>query len=694
MTIVIKRDGTKQPFSETSLKQAIFAAAESAKRDIPNPKKIIEKILEKVEGRKTISVPELQHIVEHVLMGSAHKDVATAYIEYRHDRDKARESNSKLLGDIKGFLSRDKEEFTKENANKDSKAVSTHRDLLAGILSKHFATTQLLPKDVAANHKAGFIHVHDLDYLLSPLTNCCLVNYRDMLAHGFKVGDAQISTPNSIGVASTILTQIIQAVASAQYGGQTLAHIDSGLAPYVEKSYNKLLADAKQYNLPQAYVDAKIEKEVYDAMQAFLYQVNTLTTSNGQTPFISISLGLDTSRFGKMVTEQYLKVHNKGLGKESTTPVFPKVIFFLQDGVNLKQGDENYNLKQAAIDCSVNRIYPDYVSVPLNRKVTGSTKEPVSPMGCRSFLSKYNPSESSDDEKYDGRFNLGVVTLNLPMIAKERAGDFFVALDEYMELAYKAHMYRVSRLKGTQARQNPVLFMEGAIARLGPDQTVDSLFYNGYASISIGFIGLHECSELLGDVSKESAMKILEAMKAKIGEFKERSNIGFSLYGTPSEGYALRAARCYKERFGEESLSRDYFTNSFHQPVWAETTPFAKWEYEEGFAYLSSGGNIGYIEQPSLKNNKQAYETFLDYAYEHIPYFGINMPVDHCHKCDYHGEFKASAEGYECPNCGNSEEGTISVIRRISGYLTAPNSRPVNKGKQQEIMERVKHANK
>lgn len=414
-----------------------------------------------------------------------------------------------------------------------------------------------------------------------------------------------------------------------------------------------------------------------------------------QTPFVTISLGLDTSEFGRMITRNYLKVHKAGLGKDHVTPVFPKVLFFLEEGVNMREGDPNYDLKRLALECSADRIYPDFVSVPLNRKVTGSTKGNVTSMGCRSFLSNYIDPQTGE-EKYLGRFNLGVVSLNLPMIAakaKKEGVDFYAVLDEYLELAYDAHMVRVNRLKGTKAGQNPIMWCEGVLARLDPDEEIDKLFYDGYASISIGYIGVYETCQILGrSGDKNLALGICQHMKDKCAEFKERSKLGFSLYGTPSESLCYKAATCLDKMYpGVLEHEREYITNSFHQPVWLKTSPFDKWLYEEGFAMISSGGFIGYIETPNLRNNLDALEALVNFGYKHIPYFGINQPVDQCFKCGFQGEFSATPKGFCCPECGNHEEGTISVIRRVSGYLSSPNSRPYNAGKQAEVVERVKH---
>lgn len=688
--LVVKRDGCKEDFNslkiEAAVKAALFSVGVSNCEE--KAKAVSDKVANQVSGKEFVSVEQIHTMVEDCLMSSkGTRAAARSYIEYRHDRDNVREGRGKLYSDITGFLDQSAEEFTRENANKPSQLVNTHRDLLAGILSKHVALSQILPKKLATWHNEGYGHIHDLDYLVSPLTNCCLVNYRDMLENGFKIGNAQIEKPKSIGVATTVLTQIIQAVASSQYGGQTCAHIDEGLKQYVEMSFMKNVDQYKSHRL--AY--GPTNKQVYDAMQTLIYQVNTLMSVNGQSPFITISLGLDTTLFGRMITENYLKVHKEGLGKDKITPVFPKVVFFLQEGVNMNPGDPNYDLKQLAMECCVERIYPDFISVPLNKEVTGSSDGKVTSMGCRSFLSKFT---TDNGEKYDGRFNLGVVSLNLPMIAaeaKQKDERFFALLRYHMDMAYEAHMVRVKRLMDVKASQNPTLFMEGALARLGPDESISKLFFDGYASISIGYVGLAEAVDILnGKEDKEYAMGILGYMKLMCDEFKSISNLSFSLYGTPAESLCYRFATKLKEKF-PGFIERDYLTNSFHQPVWVHSDPFSKWEYESGFAKISNGGNIGYVETANLRDNMQALETLIDYGYRTIPYFGINQPVDQCLKCGHTGEFKATAKGFECPACGNHEEGTMSVIRRVSGYLSAPNSRPYNKGKMQEVVQREKH---
>ena len=550
MLNVIKRDLTTEPFDARKIVEAARKALEASGADTVRAfhaahfiaDEIVSELESYAQHEEEITVPEIHTMVENTLMRYGYLDAARAYIEYRKTRDNNREAGGKLLADVNGFLDQSCDEFTKENANKPTKHVHTHRDLLAGILSKHLAVTQILPEHIAKAHTDGFIHVHDLDYIISPLTNCCLVNYPDMLEHGFTIGNATIGTPNSINVAATVLSQISAAVSGGQYGGQTYSHIDHYLVPYVEKTHNKNLSFCKKHGLPESVADEMTEKDVYDSMQCFLYQINTLTSTNGQTPFLTISLGLDTSKFGRMITKNYLMVHKGGIGEDHITPVFPKVLFFLDEGVNMNPGDPNYDLKQLAMECAAERIYPDFVSVPLNRKVTGSTEGNVTSMGCRSYLSKY-VDQQTGEEKYLGRFNLGVVSLNLPMIAakaKTEGTDFYAVLDEYLELAYDAHMVRVNRLKGTKAGQNPIMWCEGVLARLDPEEEIDKLFYDGYASISIGYIGVYETCQILGrEGDKNLALGILQHMKDKCAEFKERSRLGFSLYGTPKHTWAF-----------------------------------------------------------------------------------------------------------------------------------------------------------
>lgn len=693
---IIKRDGSKELFSTDKISSAILSAGKSInpQAEISDYTSTINKIVSACEklNQNEISINVVVDIVERELMKSKFKEEARSYILYRSERDRVREMNGTLYQSINSLLNLSDSDIANENANKDAKIISTHRDLITGLVSKDMALKHILPEELSTAHKDGYIHIHDLDYLITKcITNCCLVNYPDMLDNGFKIGNASIESPKSIGVACTILSQISLGVASSQYGGQTMAHIDKHLSKYVEMSHTKLKQKQEQYNLPDDYIDSELNKIVYDACQTLLYQWSTLTSCNGQTPFITISLGLDTSYYGRLITKNYLEVHMKGLGKDGLTPVFPKVIFFLQDGVNLKEGDPNYDLKLLAMECSAKRIYPDYISVPNNLKITGSSSTAVTSMGCRSFLSKWE--DTNGEEKYNGRFNLGVVSANLPMYAREATSEkeFYILLDKYLELMYDAHMIRVNRLKESTASQNPVMFMEGVLARLKPNDKIEKIIYDGYASISIGYVGLPETSELIkGSLDKEFMLSVLNHIKEKCNEFTKRSGLAFSLYGTPAENLAYRFATKINEKY-PNTLENDFITNSFHYPVWLETDPISKFEFEEGFANISSGGNISYVETPNLSSNLKALEDIIDYGYEHMHYFGINQPVDRCFECGYEGEFTATATGFECPECHNHDDKTMSVTRRVSGYLGNPTSRGFNHGKQQEVTKRIKH---
>lgn len=596
---------------------------------------------------------------------------------------------NKMEFEINEFLNSSNPDMLRENANKDAKLVHSHRDLLAGIVSRnHFEKD--IDKEILKAHKDGHIHVHDTDYWISPLTNCCLINYPDMLRNGFVIGNAHVSSPNSIGVACTVLSQIVLAVSSAQYGGQTLSHIDIHLEPYVQKSYDKLKQKQRTFDLPDSYIEYSIEKEVHDALQTLLYQVNTLTSCNGQSPFISMTLGTSTTKFGRMITREYLKVHMKGLGEEGSTPIFPKVVYFLQEGNNMKKGDINYDLKLLAMECTSKRIYPDYVSVPKNFECTGSTSEPVSPMGCRSYLAKWFNKEG--EEQYMGRFNIGVCSVSLPMIALESSNyeDFKNRLKTNMDLCYNAHSIRVERLKRTKAKTNPILFCEGALERLKPEETLERILMDGRCSISIGFVGLNECCKFLfGHYDKKKAIDILTYMKEILVEYSRKSSLPYSLYGSPAESLCYKFAKCINEKY-DNVLQKDYITNSFHVPVNVQITAFDKIDAESGFANISSGGNITYVETPKMDNNMAGLESIIDYAYTQVPYFGINIPVDVCYCCNFKGAFIPDINGFTCPECLNKDPEKMMCIRRVSGYLGSA-TRPFNYGKQNEVCERIIH---
>jgi ribonucleoside-triphosphate reductase (formate) len=706
MLQVKKRDGAVVRYDVSKIAAACLCAARVAGHEAPES--LSRCVAAEVEaqcrdaGRDVLDIPTIQEMVENALMREF-PDVARIYIQYRHERDNIRAQGSELHAKLMGLVQKTDEEATTENANKDANVFPVMRDLMAGIVSKQFAST-FLPKDILTAHREGDIHYHDLDYSpFLPFTNCCLVDLKGMLQNGFRLGNAKIESPKSVGVACAVTAQIIAQVASHQYGGTTIPNIDQTLSPYVQKTYEKNLHIAAEYGIPdpERYARERTEKETYDGIQACEYEINTLFSSNGQQPFVTFSFGMGTSWQERAIQSAILRVRIKGLGKEGVTPVFPKLVMFLEAGINLNPQDPNYDLKQLALECASKRMYPDIISARLNRRITGSSV-PVSPMGCRSFLPAWRDAEGK--EELDGRNNLGVVSLNLPRIAIEARGDrqrFDALLEQRLELCFRALMTRIKRLEGVKANVAPILYTEGAFGhRLKADDEIMDLFRDGRASISLGYIGLHEVGVLLfgqHPVDNEEARDFLHSVVRRMSEathaWRRETGFGFSLYSTPSESLCYRFCKLDTERFGQiaEVTDKGYYTNSFHLDVNRKVNPFEKIDFEEGYAEYASGGHISYVELPNMQHNLRALEHIWDYAVEHVPYFGTNTPVDSCGACGFMGEAKATSEGFTCPQCGNTDSASLSVTRRVCGYLGSPNARPFNAGKQKEVMRRVKH---
>jgi len=705
--IVIKRDGREVSFNSNKIKNAIEKAMISLSI---YDDKFIENILVNVlttikeSQKEKISISTIQNMIENHLMKSKYPDIARAYIEYRHDRDISREKNSALNKNIQGLIEQSDLSILNENANKDSKVIPTQRDLLAGIIAKHYAKNHILPRDVVDAHEKGEIHYHDLDYApFFPMFNCMLVDLQEMLTNGFKMGNADIETPKSISTATAITAQIIAQVASHTYGGTTINRIDEVLAPYVACSYRKHLKTAQAWSIPQPekYATALTEKECFDAFQALEYEINTLHTANGQTPFVTFGFGLGISAESRLIQQSIFKNRIAGLGKNKKTAVFPKLVFAIKEGLNRSESDPNYDIKKMAVQCATKRMYPDILNYDQVVKTTGSFK---TPMGCRSFLSIY--LDEAGKEVHDGRNNLGVVSLNLPRIAIESGNDFnafWSLLDERLNLSKKALLTRIERLQNVKAKVAPILYTEGALGiRLKPDDYVIDLFKNGRASISLGYIGLHETvNALLGETphifdsieKQQVALSIIRHLKDAVNTWQKEIGYGFSLYSTPSENLCDRFCSLDKASFGNIPgvTDKGYYTNSFHLDVEKKVNPYEKLNFEKHYPQIANGGFICYGEFPSLEHNPKALEDVWDYSYDRVPYYGTNTPIDECYKCGYTGEFECTSKGFFCPKCGNHEEGTLSVIRRVCGYLGSPDTRPFNKGKQEEVMRRVKH---
>ncbi len=702
--VVIKRDGCRVSFDIARIQQAVLSAAEAVENiDSNYALDVAHTVFAQFEHVEQVDIHQIQDAVEDILMTGPHREVARAYIEYRHDRDLAREKKSQLNSDIRGLIEQSNASLLNENANKDSKVIPTQRDLLAGIVAKHYATKHILPRDVVQAHERGEIHYHDLDYSpFFPMFNCMLIDLNGMLTHGFKMGNAEIDTPKSISTATAVTAQIIAQVASHIYGGTTINRIDEILAPYVKVSYEKHLTVAKEWNIADAetYALSLTEKECYDAFQSLEYEVNTLHTANGQTPFVTFGFGLGTCWESRLIQESILKNRIAGLGKNRKTAVFPKLVFAIKDGLNHKDSDPNYDIKRLALECASKRMYPDILNYDQVVEVTGSFK---TPMGCRSFLSAY---EENGEQIHDGRNNIGVVSLNLPRIAIEAKGNeaaFFALLDERLKLARKALDTRISRLEGVKARVAPILYMEGACGvRLKADDDVSEIFKNGRASISLGYIGLHETINALygtdehvydSEALREKGIEIVRRLRAATDAWKDETGYGFGLYSTPSENLCTRFCKIDATKFGvlDGVTDKGYYTNSFHLDVEKQVNPYDKIDFEMAYPPIANGGFICYGEYPNIQHNIEALENVWDYSYSRVPYYGTNTPIDECYECNFTGEFECTSKGFTCPSCGNHNSEKVSVTRRVCGYLGSPDARPFNFGKQEEVKRRVKH---
>ena len=701
--------------------------------------------------RSPVHIDDIQSLVEHSLINQHAYDVARAYTSYRLNRDIRRAKATDVNEAVNRLLNRD-ESIVRENANKDSNVYSTQRDLLAGTISRASAM-RMLPKDVANAHLKGDIHFHDADY--SPFTaetNCCLVDFKTMLKNGFTLGNAPMDSPRSIGTAATQVTQIMKDVAGSQYGGQTFNRADEVLDEYARLDYEKNLTTAKMIfpddmdidlaktiierfhagqpkalhfenrpNIPldtpfhtdvspieqerEIYAKLLTRKNIYDAMQTMEYQINSNRVSNGQTPFVTVGFGLGTSWFAREITRAIFLNRIRGLGRERRTPIFPKLVYTIRHGVNADPDDPNYDLKQLAIECSTKRMYPDIVFYENIVRITGSFK---APMGCRSFLQGWiNPKTGKDEE--DGRMNLGVVTVNIPRIALESGGDkdkFWKLLDERCATAHHALQYRIMRVRQAKPKNAPVLYEDGGFGHyLKADEDVDQLFRNSRATISLGYIGLAEAVSVFygkdwiqdhswDEDGRQFALSIVRRLRDYCREWEKQEGYHYSVYSTPAESLTDRFNRLDREKFGRVPgvTDHDFYTNSFHYPVWLRPTPFEKLAYEKDFPQYAAGGFIHYCEYPTLQQNPKALEAVWDYAYKiGIGYLGTNTPIDKCYVCGYEGDFEPTEDGFKCPNCGNNDPAKCNVTKRTCGYLGNPVQRPMVHGRHEEIIHRTKH---
>lgn len=712
---VIKRDGRKVEFDKNKIKVAVSKAFIDVDGELTQYAKeksneIANHILS--VGKSSMTIEEIQDEVVNKLMQSARKDVATKYIEYRYKRRLIRESNTTDKS-IKELLDGDSEYWNTENSNKDAKVITVQRDYLAGITSTDITRRLLLPKDVVEAHDEGIIHFHDADYFAQrALHNCDLINLEDMLQNGTVINGVMIEKPHRLITAMTIATQIITAVTSSQYGGATinLTH----LAPFVRDSYKQHYQKYIDWGITEdkaiEYAEKDLRKEITDGVQTFNYQCNSMSTTNGQAPFLSVFMYLnDTQEYKKelaMLIEEFLKQRIVSMKNEVgvyVTQAFPKLLYVLEED-NITEDGEYFYLTLLAAKCTAKRLVPDYISekIMLRDKVDKNGNGNVyGCMGCRSFLTPY--IDKNSEPKYWGRFNQGVVTVSLPDIALSSKGDtdmFWEIFEERTELAHKALQCRHERLSGITSDVAPILWQHGALARLDKGEKIDQLLHDGYSTISLGYAGLYECVKYMtgeshsGGAGREFGLKVMQALNDKCKQWKEEESIDYSLYGSPIESTTYKFAKCLKKRFGiiEGITDRDYITNSYHIPVFEEIDPFEKLSIESEFQRLSPGGAISYIECADLSGNIDIVIDVLRYIYDHIMYAELNSKSDYCQVCDYEGEIKLIDENnsliWECPNCGNRDQNRMNVARRTCGYI---GTNFWNTGRTEEIAERYVH---
>lgn len=706
--IVIKRDGREVNYDRSK----IIVAISKANAEVPPEEKITEDVIESIveyietRHRKRMLVEDIQDIIEQKLMAEGKYDLAKTYIIYRYQRELVRKANT-TDDSILSLIKNSNKDVMEENSNKNATVASTQRDLIAGEVSKDLTRRLLLPEKIAKAHEEGVIHFHDADYFVQPIFNCCLINIQDMLDNGTVMNGKLIESPKSFQVACTVMTQIISAVASSQYGGQSvdIRH----LGKYLRKSYNKYkdqivaqYGDKLDAETIEGLVQTRLNDELRSGVQTIQYQINTLMTTNGQSPFVTVFLNLDPNdeyiEENAMIVEEILRQRLEGIKNEVgvyVTPAFPKLVYVLDEHNCLKGGKYDY-ITKLAVRCSAKRLYPDYISAKKMREnYEGNV---FSPMGCRSFLTPWK--DDNGNYKFEGRFNQGVVSLNLPQMGIVARGDeakFWKIFDERLELCYEALMCRHKALEGTTSDVSPIHWQYGAIARLEKGEKIDKLLHGGYSTLSLGYIGLYEVTKLMTGVShitpegEEFALKVMNHLRSATDRWRKETGIHFSLYGTPAESLCYRFARIDMDRFGviEDVTDKGYYTNSYHVDVREKIDAFSKFKFESQFQKISAGGAISYVEIPNMRHNLEALEELVKFIYDNIQYAEFNTKSDYCHVCGYDGEIIINDDlEWECPQCGNKDHDKMNVTRRTCGYL---GENFWNVGKTKEIAARVLH---
>ncbi len=716
---IIKRNGAEEIFNTSKIIGAVSKANEASEQNKLNREQITD-IAEYVEYRckklnRAISVEEIQDMVEDQIMATGAFDLAKRYVRYRYQRSLVRKANT-TDNRILTLIECNNEDVKQENSNKNPTVNSVQRDYMAGEVSKDITTRLLLPTEIVEADKQGIIHFHDADYFAQHMHNCDLVNLEDMLQNGTVISETLIEKPHSFSTACNIATQIIAQVASNQYGGQSisLAH----LAPFVQISREKIHEDvlkeieilgcAATEEVIREIVEKRLRKEVTKGVQTIEYQVITLMTTNGQAPFLTVFMYLNEAKNEQekkdlaVIIEETLKQRYQGVKNEAgvwVTPAFPKLIYVLEED-NISEGTPYYHLTELAAKCTAKRLVPDYISEKKMKELKEGNCFPV--MGCRSALSPWQ--DEKGNYKFYGRFNQGVVTINLVDVALSSGGDydkFWKIFGERLELCYQALMCRHNRLKGTLSDAAPILWQNGALARLKKGETIDKLLYGGYSTISLGYAGLYECTKYMTGKSHTNAeatdfaLKVMQYMNDACGRWKDETDIGFSIYGSPIESTTYKFAKCLQKRFGivEGITDKSYITNSYHVHVTEEIDAFTKLKFESQFQALSSGGAISYVEVPNMQNNIPAVLQVMRFIYDNIMYAELNTKSDYCQECGFDGEMQIVTDSdgklvWECPKCGNRDQAKMNVTRRTCGYI---GTQFWNQGRTQEIKERVLH---
>lgn len=704
---VVKRDGKSVDFDREKVRIAIRKANDCVAEDDRVTERQIENIVKYIEGlkKKRMLVEDIQDIIEQKLMSLDKYALAKEYITYRYTRALVRKSNT-TDESILSLIKNTNKELAEENSNKSTVLASTQRDYIAGEVSRDLTRRILLPEKISKAHDEGIFHFHDADYFVQPIFNCCLINIEDMLDNGTVMNGKMIESPKSFQVACTVMTQIIAAVASNQYGGQSVDI--SHLGKYVRKSKEKFIKNIKKNHkdLDKEFVEQlameRLKDEVKAGVQTIQYQINTLMTTNGQSPFVTLFMYLrDGDPYieeNALVFEEVIRQRLEGIKNEKgvyVTPAFPKLVYVLDENNCLKGGKYDY-LTKLAVKCSAKRMYPDYISAKEMRKnYEGNV---FGPMGCRSFLSPWKDKDGN--YKFEGRFNQGVVSINLPQIgilAEKDEEKFWKLFDERLELCREALMCRHEALLGTLSDTSPIHWQYGAIARLAKGEKIDKYLKGGYSTLSLGYIGIYELTMLMKGVpqtdpeGEKFALAVMKHMREKCDEWKKETGLGFALYGTPAESLCYRFARIDKERFGtiKNVTDKGYYTNSYHVDVRQKIDAFSKFKFESQFQTISSGGCISYVEVPNMEKNLKAMEEIVKFIYDNIQYAEFNTKSDYCHVCGYTGEIKINDDlEWECPECGNKDKNKMNVARRTCGYL---GENFWNVGKTKEIKARVTH---